>query len=347
MFAVAVLTLFARLFVGALPDMPDLATDAVFTLIVQLIVFLIMPFLVYKLILKKNMREIAEFTSMRKIKWYYLVISTGVGFCVFIATLGISSIWQGIIASTGYVHSSPAPDYPEKFNVGMFIAELALTALLPGFCEEFLIRGGMLTTMRGSYRYVAVLWIMAAVFGLFHQNITQVFYTACFGMLMAFLTIKLNSIFPAMVVHFINNGLSVYISYADEYKWALGGNFYDSLDKGLTTDPGSIFGIYVLIVLIGSGLVLLMLYLKKQEKLKVQKQVILDSGFDQTNGRVVMFGPENRRFVEENDMQQMVYGSAYTPEALYKPTVRDNAFLVGATLITVLSTLATYIWGLM
>ena len=347
MFAVAVLTLLARLLVGALPDMPDLAFDAIFSIIVQVLVFLLMPFLAYKLVLGKNVREIAEFSNMRKIKWYYLVLAVGVGFCAFIATIGISSIWQAIIASTGYVHSSSSTVYPEQFNIGMFLAEMALTALLPGFCEEFLIRGGVLTTMRGSYRYIAVLWIMAAVFGLFHQNITQVFYTACFGMLMAFLTIKLGSIFPAMVIHFVNNGLSVYLSYADEYNWSLGGSFYDTIDNGLMTNAGSIFGVYILIVLIGAGLVTLMLFLKKREKLQKQKEVILDSGFDQTNGRVVMFGEENKKFVEEIGMEKMVYGKDYAPEALYRPSVRDNAFLVGATVVTVLSTFATYLWGLM
>ena len=35
MFAVAVLTLLARILVGALPDMPDLAFDAIFSLFVQ------------------------------------------------------------------------------------------------------------------------------------------------------------------------------------------------------------------------------------------------------------------------------------------------------------------------
>ncbi|MCI9032304.1 MAG: CPBP family intramembrane metalloprotease [Clostridia bacterium] len=348
MFAVAVLTLVMRILVGLLPEsLPDLAVDAIFSTVVQIGVFLALPFLAYKFLLGKNVKEIAEFSNIRKIKWYYIVLAVGVGFCAFIATIGISSIWQALIASTGYIHSSSSTVYPETFNVGMFIAEMALTALLPGFCEEFLIRGGVLTTMRGSYRYIAVLWIMAAVFGLFHQNITQVFYTACFGMLMAFLTIKLGSIIPAMVIHFVNNGMSVYMSYADEYSWRLGGGFYDAIDNGLMTNPGSIFGVYILIVLIGAGLVVLMLFLKNREKLGKQKEVILDSGFDQTNGRVVMFGEENKKFVEDIGMEKMVYGKDYAPDALYRPTVRDNAFLVGATVVTVLSTFATYLWGLM
>ena len=348
MFAVAVLTLCARMLVGVFPDsMPELALDAVFSVIVQCLILFLLPFLAYKFLLKKNVREIAEFSNMRKIKWYYLVLAAGVGVCVFIATIGVSALWQGILANTGYVHSSSSMDYPKKFNVGMFIAEMALTALLPAICEEFCVRGGVLTTMRGSYRYIAVLWIMAAVFGLFHQNITQVFYTACFGMLMAFLTIKMNSIFPAMIIHFVNNGASVYITYADEYKWAFLGNFYDEIDKGLTSDSSKILSLYLIFVLIGAGLVLLMLFLKKKEHLKKQKEIILDSGFDQTHGRVVMMGAENKKLVEEIGMEQMVYGDAYAPEALYRPTTRDNAFLVGATVVTVLSTIATYIWGLM
>lgn len=347
MFAVAALTLLTRLFVRLLIGAPDLVIDAVFTVIVQIGLFLVLPFLAYKFILKKNTAQIAQFSSVTKIKWYYLVLAALIGFCVYVATIGISSIWQALLSLTGYTSSSSATIYPDKFNAGIFIVQMTLTAVLPALCEEFLIRGGILTTMRASYRYVVVLWIMAAVFGLFHQSVVQVFYTACFGMFMAFLTIKLKSIFPAVIIHFVNNGLNVYMSYADAYDWALGGGWFDAINNGLASDPTRIFGIYVLIVMIGAGLVVLSLFLKSKEKLKKQKEIILDSGFDCTNNRVVMLGEENKKLVEDIGMEKIVYGNAYAPDALYKPTVRDNAFLMGALTITVISTVASYIWGLL
>ncbi len=346
MFAVAVLTLCMRMIVGSLGFLSDRAIDAIFSVTVQVGVFLLLPFLVYRFLLKKDMKQIAEFSSVKKIKWYYLVIAVGVGFCVFIATIGISTVWQNIIAILGYKHSSSPTVFPEKFNAGLFVVDMILTAVLPAICEEFLIRGGVLTTMRASFTYVALLVLMGIIFGLFHQNITQVFYTSLFGALMAFLTVKLNSIFPAMIIHFINNGTSVYLDYAENYGWKAGGGFFDTVNAGLQSDPMQVLAIYVLVVLIGAGLVALMLILKKRENLKKQKEVILDSGYDQTNHRVVMFGEENKSFVEEIGMEKAVYGDTYSPDEGYAVKVRDNAFILGALAVTVLSTVATFIWGL-
>ncbi len=346
LFAVAILTLCARMFVGILPDMPDLAIDAIFTTIVQILLFLLMPFLVYKFVLKKNVGEIAEFSSVKKIKWHYIVIAALVGVCAYIVTIGISTIWQTILIATGYTHSSSATVYPSVFNPWIFLAEMVLTAVLPAICEEFLIRGGTLSVMRGSFGYVAVLMIMGVIFGLFHQNVTQVFYTACFGTLMAFLTIKLDSIFPAVVIHFVNNGLNVFLGYADAYKWPFFGGWFDAINSGLTNNPTAVLGVFVLVVFIGIGLVTLMMYMKTREKLAKQKEVILDAAFDQTNKRVVMMGEENKKFVEQIGMQKQIYGKSYVPDALYKPTVRDNAFMFGALAVTALSTVATYVWGL-
>lgn len=349
MFIVAVGTLLARLFVAyALPsDMPELAVDAIFTVIVQIGFFVALPFLVYKFVLKKSAKQIAEFSSMKKTKWYNVPLSVSVGICAYIATIGVSMVWLVILIILGYDPSTSPTVYPDRFNAGMFIAEILLTAVLPGFCEEFLIRGGVLSAMKSRFNYVVVLVVMGVIFGLFHQNITQVFYTACFGVLMAFLTIKLKSIYPAMIIHTVNNGLSVYLSYAEQYNW-FGGNFTDLIQTSLQRNPLLVLVCYALIVGIGVGLVALMLFLKSRENIKKQKEVVLDSGFDVTNGRVVMMGEEKdiKPMVEEIGMEKTVYGKNYAPEPLYKPKLRDNAFLLGALVVTVMSTLTSFIGGL-
>lgn len=339
MFAVAVLTLCMRLVVRCFVFLPDLAIDAMFSCTVQIAVFLVMPFFAYKLLLGKNFREIAEFSSIKKTKWYYLVIAVALGFFVYMTTIGISAVWQTIIAMLGYTHFPSQTEYPERFQIGIFLFEIFLSAVLPAICEEFLIRGGMLTTMRFSYKYTTFLCIMSVVFGLFHQNITQVFYTACFGLLMAYITVKIGSIFPAMIIHFVNNGLSTYLSYAEHYGFAVGGDFYTALDAMAKSDPKALLASYAIAVFGCFGLVWMLSYLRKKEQLEEERKKVAE--FTKT------LPPMLRSAVRPQSLygNRSVFHCADTVR--FRPTVRDNAFLYAALAVTVLSTVSTFIWGVL
>ena len=59
------------------------------------------------------------------------------------------------------------------------------------------------------------------MFGLMHMNIEQFFYATLIGFFFGYITCKTSSIYPAMIFHFMNNGLSCLFSFAsvNEIKW--------------------------------------------------------------------------------------------------------------------------------
>ncbi len=338
-------TLF-RLLSYYLPITDDTVSDLVFTLLVQVGVLFVMPVLVYKFVLKKSVKQILDFSGFHKTKWYNCVLAVPLGLCCFILTIGVSGIWQGIISALGYTHASNP--LPEKFSAGLMILSFVLTGILPGFCEEFFNRGGLLTVIKGSFPFYTAVAIMGLEFGLFHQNITQVFYTALFGAFMAFLCIKLKSVYPAMIIHFVNNSSSVFFDYADTYGFFKGtwfeGGFFTLVNEVAATRPYLLVIGFVLTAAIAIGIVMLMLYLNSSRKLRKKKDIIADSGFDHTNNRVVLVGEQNPHQVREMGLDKEVYGEA-VKEDLYKPTLADNAFFIGAIVLTVLTTVFSFIFG--
>ena len=340
-FCVAAALPVVRLISYYLPIENETIADLVFTLLMQVGVLIVMPVLFYKFLLKKNFKQMLDFSGFHKTKWYNIALAVPIGFCCHIVTIGVSNIWQNILINFGYTHSSSP--LPENFSAGLMVTSIILSAVLPGFCEEFFNRGGLLATVRGSFPFYISIGIMGLEFGLFHQNITQVFYTAVFGAFMAFLCLRLKCIYPAMIVHFVNNATSVVGDYCDTYDF-MGGGLYRMINDTARTRPFLLIVGFVLTAAILVGLVMLLMYLNSSQRLAKKKDVIADSGFDHTHNRVVLVGEEDKEKVRELGLDKEVYGEKLR-EDLYKPTLRDNAFFIGAIVISALTTVFTFVFG--
>jgi membrane protease YdiL (CAAX protease family) len=86
---------------------------------------------------------------------------------------------------------------------------LLFVAVLPGICEEIAFRGLLLHGLRRRLRPVALCVVVGLVFGVFHFTLFRIASTAFLGALLAAVTVMTGSIFPAMLWHALNNGLSV------------------------------------------------------------------------------------------------------------------------------------------
>lgn len=318
----------------------DLASGAVFTICTQLVFFLAVPFCIYKFYGRRTVAQTLEYSSAGKFKLYYL-LAVPLGIAVFVLTVGVSSVWTALLKLTGYTVSSSSPDMPQDFVFGFFVADIVLTAVLPAVCEEFAMRGGLLTTAQNSFKTWVCIVICGIVFGLFHQNIRQVFYTALFGALAAYLTVKTKSIYPAVIMHFTNNFCSVFIDYAVNYKWALGGGFYDALGS-LSFLPLAL--IFLSVGAFAAVTVVLMLYIKEKKTIDRKREVLKDSAFDATNKRVVLMGEFDPKRVSELEMEKEVYGKDFE-KTLYRPQARDIMIAVSLAVVTVCTTVFTYVWG--
>ena len=324
--------IFMRLIVyfAALPSETygqSLGSSALFSLCAQLIFFLAVPFCIYKVYGKRTVRQTLEFSSVGGFKWYYL-LAVPLGISVYFLTIGVSSAWTAFLKLTGYTVASSSADMPESFVFGFFVADVLLTALLPAICEEFVMRGGLLTTARRSFGDTFCIVLFAVIFGLFHQNIRQVFYTALFGALAVYLTLRTKSLFPAMLMHFTNNFCSVFIDYAVNYGWAFGGGLYDVL--GLM--PVWVLALVFLAVgLFGAAMVVIMMYLRDRRNIKKKRRLLIRYAFDM----------EAVRAAEE----QSGIAAESVDEPLYKPSLRDAALIIALGVVALCTTVFTYVWG--
>lgn len=316
-----------------------LAGDAMFSLCTQLIFFLIVPFCIYKFYGKRTVKQTLAYSSVGAFKPYFL-LAIPLGISVFVLTVGISSAWTGLLKLTGYSVPTSQP-LPDKFVFGFFLTEIFLTAVLPAVCEEFCMRGGLLTTAKNSFGTVGCVILCGVIFGLFHQNIRQVFYTSLFGGLAAFLTLKTKSLYPAVLMHFTNNFCSVLTDYASEYGWAVIGGFYGIFGS---LPIWAVALVFLAFGALGAVMIALILYIRDKRVIDKKMDVLKDCAFNATNKRVVMMGEFDEQKVRELEMEREVYGSGYSDEK-YKPRLRDIAGHIALGVVALLTTAFTYVWG--
>ena len=82
------------------------------------------------------------------------------------------------------------------------------TAIVPAFAEEFLFRGLILSNLLPYGRTTAV-FASALLFGVMHQNIEQLFYATVAGLVLGFVYVKTRSLWCCILLHFVNNFVSV------------------------------------------------------------------------------------------------------------------------------------------
>ena len=89
-------------------------------------------------------------------------------------------------------------------NIIYFIA----VAIVPPIIEEFIFRGAILGSLRKHGDALAII-VSAVLFGFMHGNFIQTPVTFLTGLILGYLTVKTNSIIPAMILHFVNNAWAV------------------------------------------------------------------------------------------------------------------------------------------
>lgn len=84
-------------------------------------------------------------------------------------------------------------------------------AVVPAICEEVLYRGYVLKAFQKSWSIWPAILVSGLLFGLYHLQLSNLLPLASLGILFGYITWAAESIYPAMVAHFINNGGSVLV----------------------------------------------------------------------------------------------------------------------------------------
>lgn len=178
--------------------------------IVHILVYLtcfMVPALILRAMLKSKGRFDGMMLELRLPKKYLCLVPAAVAVCFACSTvnyyilnlLGMGGIYNAMSGSVVYY---------EPYQI---VLEFIAVALVPAVCEEFFFRGVITSGLCRFGNAVAVIG-GAVMFALMHQNPAQLFYTFMVGIFLGYVYVKTESIACCTLIHFINNGISVFQS---------------------------------------------------------------------------------------------------------------------------------------
>jgi sodium transport system permease protein len=91
---------------------------------------------------------------------------------------------------------------------------ILLIALLPAICEELAFRGFVLNGLRRTGHKWGAILMTSALFGVVHMLLQQSLSAFLIGIVIGYVAVKTNSIWPAMLFHCAHNSLAVLSGFA-------------------------------------------------------------------------------------------------------------------------------------
>ncbi|MCL2540102.1 MAG: CPBP family intramembrane metalloprotease [Firmicutes bacterium] len=358
-------------------DMPLVWKDRLFTICTQIIIMGAVPVLLIWWFTRPTKQEFVKRFSLNTVNWQSILYTIALGVCFYFLTIAISSFFNGIIGMLGYAPPEPVKADVTESPAVYFLLAVLFTAILPGIFEEVSHRGMLLGGLKSQGSNLRAVILCGLLFGLMHLNITQFFYTAIIGMLLAQLTIITKSIIPAIIIHIVSNFLGTYFSHADKNDWWLGG-FYDSINGFFASN--NVFVVFIAVFLIMSLIVFVILGLfirlfiergnkdfkdfVKKFKAKMQADGQAD-GIDFNNQALMLSYYRQVQLLKRqseaqaNGMTDSEYG-AYLKKhgmlnvmladervSMAKPSFWENFFFYASITLGVIVTIFTFVWGVL
>ncbi|HIY45142.1 MAG TPA: CPBP family intramembrane metalloprotease [Candidatus Borkfalkia excrementipullorum] len=186
----------------------------------------------------------------RKVKVRYLFIALALAFGLLFSLNWVNGWFVELLSLLGY--TAPESALPSAAGAGFF-GVLLVVAVLPALCEETIFRGIILDGVK-DIGTVAACLLGGLLFSIFHQSPTQTIYQFICGAAFTLLAIRADSIWPAILIHFVNNAVIIF-----DYK-------FDFLSK---VSSGGAIAIYVIsAVCLAASLVYLIFFEKKTNRKK-------------------------------------------------------------------------------
>jgi membrane protease YdiL (CAAX protease family) len=260
-------------------------------------------------------------TSWRVIGWAFIL-----GALVFVFNIYVGSFFHGMLDWTGYKLLGPSPNI--FTGVTGLLISIMLIGVLPGFCEEVTNRGLL---MRGMERRIGIMRAMlfsSIMFGLFHLNIEQVFYTAILGYIVALAVIATRSLWTGIIMHFMNNAVGVYLSFASRNGW-FGGNAYNLISNSMA----NIFIMFLFFFVVYIAMMKIIEKFARENYIKDNAGVAVPVGLKGwTATRFYITGREKRK------------GEGIFPRGL---TPLELSLLCGILFLGLTITVFTFVWGML
>ncbi len=336
-------------------------SDLISTVFVQVGLMLFVSIFLFSILKKQKIKTTLSDFGVRKIKFLPIVISILIGVLCYVLNTFVASFFSNIISFLGYEKSPSfgAPLQGGDYSILAFFLQILSVALLPAIGEEVAHRGLLLKGL-SSLGLMRALVASSVLFGLMHLNINQFFFATVLGFLIGLAAVISKNIFPAIIVHFVNNFLSIYFTFAYANGW-FGGNFPFLFERLLFGNGNilsffltSVFAIGILVL----GLVLLFVWLLRETRIRNVQKMLSDIAEINKN-----FATEPERFnFDENflnirnlnalmgeynikNLNSMVFTELEVRQQ--KLSAGEKVLFVATGLVGVSITVFTFIWGIL
>lgn len=164
---------------------------------------------------------------LKKTKGYTYVLTIVFSFAIQPLLMCLSSLSTMVFHN--YLNDS-IQNYLKEPWWSVFIA----TAVIPAVMEEAVCRGVYLSGCRGLNIYWAAT-LNGVFFGILHLNPQQAVYAAFFGFSCALITMGADSLWPAILAHFLINGTQILLAFGSEIlsgQDSFWGRIFTEMQKG-------------------------------------------------------------------------------------------------------------------
>jgi sodium transport system permease protein len=157
-------------------------------------------------LLKKNFKAVFFLNTTKSFKYYWI----GLGLWV------VALIASGIYASYAVDFLPEENELMDAFNYIFENVSLSnqilMIAVLPAIVEELLFRGLFLSSFLKYTRPSTAIITTSLMFAAMHFSLLKLVTTFILGCTFGYVVYRSKSIFPAIFLHFLNNGFSVLVA---------------------------------------------------------------------------------------------------------------------------------------
>jgi len=154
-----------------------------------------------------NKHEVVAKPNKSTFKYFGICIIIGITTLFLVS--GILNYFQLFIEKLG---SKPSNIEYDLHNTKNYLISLISLAVIPAVCEELLFRGIIVNALKHKGHVFAIV-LSSVMFSIFHFSPSQLIYPICFGLILSIVYLRTNNIIFPILLHFINNALSLSIQY--------------------------------------------------------------------------------------------------------------------------------------
>ena len=158
--------------------------------------------LLFACLYKQKPREF----GYRKTHPKYFLVAALLAFGLLFSLNWVNGLFIRLLELVGY--TAPASSLP-SLEEGGIVGVLIVVALLPAILEETIFRGIILDGIK-DIGTVAACLLGGLLFSIFHQNPAQTVYQFICGAIFTLVTIRADSVLPAVFMHFANNAVIIF-----------------------------------------------------------------------------------------------------------------------------------------